>query len=570
MRQDRTDAYRTDLLRTLEYDALTAAVIFVASFLGIALLMHEGGVSPIWITNALIVCLALRKPADQTLRIIAIGIAARALAGLAAGTDVLPTVVLSLRDLIEVVIVATALRRLDAYRDFTSRRTLFLFYTVAGGIAPFCAGLIAATFLHYSRGGNFQFALIDVFAAHALGMMVIVPILFTIRSKALVQMFLPDQIGETLRLIGVVVAVIAMCALLSGLPLEFLFFSALLLLTFRRSFEGGAIGICLVVCYFTLATVAGHPTHAVTGLPLRAQILLSEAFVAVMAFTIVLTGAALEHRRRLERSLSAATAQAEGAREEAMNAREEALVAKEAAEKANHMKSMFLATMSHELRTPLNAVIGFSQLLEAETFGPLGSPRYREYADIIEKAGQHLLDLINDILDMSKIEAGKFELSREVIDCNAVVEECANLVSARATEHQIAVTRDLPRRSIDFYADPRAIKQILLNLLSNAIKFTPAGGRVTVSARELDGAVRLTVTDTGIGIPADEIARLGSPFVTLRNSTCATQEGTGLGLALARALAQLHGGSLKIESAEGHGTTVTVTIPAENRAPLAA
>ena len=557
-------------MRTLEYDGLTASVIFAASLLGIVLIVREGGVSPIWITNALIVCFVLRKPAEQAPRIIFIGITARVLAGLVAGTDLTATAVLALRDLIEVVIVVITLRRVDAYRDFTNRKTLYWFYIVAGGLAPLCAGLIAAAFLHYARGSDFLRTLIDVYAAHALGMMVIVPVLFTIRSKALVQMFLPDQLAETLRLIGIVIVVIATDISIPGRPLEFLFFPALLLLTFRRSFEGGAIGICLVVSYLTWGTVAGHASYALKGLPLRDQILLSEAFVAVMAFTIVLTGAALEQRRRLERSLSAATIRAESAREEAMAAREEAVAAREGAEKANHMKSMFLATMSHELRTPLNAVIGFSQLLEAETFGPLGSPRYREYADIIEKAGQHLLDLINDILDMSKIEAGKFELSREAVDCNAVVEECADLVSARAKEHEISIAKDLPRTRIGFYADRRAIKQILLNLLSNAIKFTPAGGRVTIRAREQHGSVKLTVTDTGLGIPAEQISQLGSPFVTLRSSVGATQEGTGLGLALARALAQLHGGTLKIESIEGQGTTVTIAIPVENRKPLAA
>ena len=180
-----------------------------------------------------------------------------------------------------------------------------------------------------------------------------------------------------------------------------------------------------------------------------------------------------------------------------MNAREEAIVAKDAAVKANHMKSMFLATMSHELRTPLNAVIGFSQILEAETFGPLGNKRYREYAGIIEKAGQHLLDLINDILDMSKIEAGKYELHREEIDCNAIIEDCAGIISVRAREQRIAIVKDLPPRRIGFNADPRAIKQVLLNLLSNAVKFTPAGGRVTIRMREQSGLLTLVVVDTG-------------------------------------------------------------------------
>jgi signal transduction histidine kinase len=396
-----------------------------------------------------------------------------------------------------------------------------------------------------------------------------VPILFTVRADALLRMFLRDDWPKALLLVGTVVIVIV-ANVVTGYPMRFLFFPAVLLLTFQRGFEGGAVGMFLVACYFIGLILTGHPVYGLSGPPLRHQILISEGFEAMMAFTVVLTGAALEQRRRLEAGLLTATSQAEDAREEAMNAREEAIVAKDAAVKANHMKSMFLATMSHELRTPLNAVIGFSQMLEAETFGPLGNKRYREYAGIIEKAGQHLLDLINDILDMSKIEAGKYELHREEIDCNAIIEDCAGIISVRAREQRIAIVKDLPPRRIGFNADPRAIKQVLLNLLSNAVKFTPAGGRVTIRMREQSGLLTLVVVDTGAGIPADQLDQLGNPFVTLRKNVAASPEGTGLGLALARALAQLHGGSLVIESVEGRGTTVTVTIPVEHRKCLAA
>ena len=569
MKQDFVNSRHADLQRTLAYDGLTAVVVFVASYLGIALIAREGGISPVWVANALIVYFVLRKSTDEAPRIVFIGIAARFLAGLAAGTDLITTLVLSLRDLVEVLVVVAPLRSLGAYKDFTRRKTLFWFYAIASGPAPLSAALIAGAFLDYTRGAAFLHTLVDVYAAHALGMMVIVPILFTVRANALLRMFHRDELASTLLLVGgVAIAIVADLA--TGYPMQFLFFPAVLLLTFQRGFEGGALGMFLVACYFLGLILTGYPVHGLNGLSLREQILLSETFEAVMAFTVVLTGAALEQRRRLEENLLAANSRAENAREEAISAREEAIVAKESAEKANHMKSMFLATMSHELRTPLNAVIGFSQLLEAQTFGPLGNKRYRNYAGIIEKAGQHLLDLINDILDMSKIEAGKYELHREEVDCNAIIEECANLISVRASEHQIAVVKDLPLRRISFNADPRAIKQILLNLLSNAIKFTPAGGRVTIRMREQSGLLTLTVLDTGVGIPADQLSQLGSPFVTLRRTVVASQEGTGLGLALARSLAKLHGGTLKIESVEGSGTTVTVAIPIEHRKSLAA
>ena len=561
-----------DLRRALAYDGLTAAVVFVTSYLGIALIARvarEGGISPVWISNALVVYFVLRKPADETPRILFVAIAARFLAGLAAGTDLAATLVFSFRDLLEVLIVVIPLRGLGAYRDFTRSKTFLWFYAIASGPAPLSSALIAGAFLHYSRGAGFLRSLVDVYAAHALGMMVVVPILFTVRANTLHHMFRRDELLRTLLLVGVV-AIAIVADLATGYPMRFLFFPALLLLTFQRGFEGGALGMFLVACYFMGLILTGHPVYGLAGLPLREQIFISEIFEAVMAFTVVLTGAALEQRRRLEASLLTASSQAENAREEAMNLREEAIVAKDAAEKANHMKSMFLATMSHELRTPLNAVIGFSQLLESETFGPLGNKRYRDYAGTIEKAGQHLLDLINDLLDMSKIEAGKFELHREEIDCNAIVDECANLISARARDHGIAIVKDLPLRRISFNADPRAIKQILLNLLSNAVKFTPTDGRVTIRVREQSSLLTLAVADTGVGIPADQLSRLGNPFVTLRRSVGVSQEGTGLGLALARALAQLHGGSLKIESIEGRGTTVTVAIPIEHRKSMAA
>ena len=569
MKQDLVNSRLTDPQRTFAYDGLTAVVVFVASYLGIALIAREGGVSPVWIANALVVYFVLRKPPDEAPRIVFIGIAARFLAGLAAGTGLVTTLVFSFRDVVEVLVVVIPLRSLGAYQDFTKRKTLFWFYAIASGPAPLSAALISGTFLYYTRGADFLRTLVDVYAAHALGMMVTVPILFTVRASVLLRMFLRDDLPRTLLLVGAV-AIAVVADLVTGYPMKFLFFPALLLLTFQRGFEGGALGMLLVACYFIWLILTGHPVYGLRGLPLREQILISELFETVMAFTVVLTGAALEQRRRLEAGLLMATSQAENAREEAMNAREEAIVAKDSAEKANHMKSMFLATMSHELRTPLNAVIGFSQLLEAETFGPLGNKRYRDYAGTIEKAGRHLLDLINDILDMSKIEAGKYELRREEIDCNALIEDCANLVSVRAGENQIAVVQDLPLHRISFNADPRAIKQVLLNLLSNAIKFTPAGGRVTIRVRERRGLLMFTVLDTGIGIPADQLGRLGSPFVTLRKSVAASREGTGLGLALARALAQLHGGTLKIESVEGRGTTVTVAIPIEHRKSLAA
>jgi signal transduction histidine kinase len=239
---------------------------------------------------------------------------------------------------------------------------------------------------------------------------------------------------------------------------------------------------------------------------------------------------------------------------------EENEVAKQRAEAANMSKSQFLANMSHELRTPLNAIIGFSDLMKGQLIGPIGSPRYLEYARDIHSSGTHLLSLINDVLDMSKIEAGRYTIHPEPLDAAEMLRNCARLVRVRASEAGVAlgigVSQELPLK-----ADARALKQILLNLLTNAIKFTPSGGSVNLSAgRETDGVI-FRVADTGCGIPAEDLPRIGRRFEQVDNALTRKGEGTGLGLALCRALVELHGGTLTIESTVGVGTTVSVWIP---------
>jgi len=240
---------------------------------------------------------------------------------------------------------------------------------------------------------------------------------------------------------------------------------------------------------------------------------------------------------------------------------EELNAARERAEAASHTKSRFLANMSHELRTPLNAIIGFSDILAREMFGPLGSDRYSEYAKLINESGAMLLDLINDLLDMSKIEAGKFELHYEdVLVCESV-EASIRLVSRRAEEKNVTISTNIEPPGLTLRADQRAFKQIMLNLLSNAVKFTEANGKIEVEAIGRGPGLRLTVRDTGIGIPSDVLPRLARPFEQASNDPSRAHGGSGLGLALVKSLTQLHGGEFTIKSKEGHGTEVTVTLP---------
>ncbi|MDA9548475.1 histidine kinase [Bradyrhizobium sp. CCBAU 45321] len=230
------------------------------------------------------------------------------------------------------------------------------------------------------------------------------------------------------------------------------------------------------------------------------------------------------------------------------------------AEEANQTKSKFLANMSHELRTPLNAIIGFSEIMGSGMFGELGSEKYQEYCQDILTSGHYLLEVINDILDMSKIEAGRMKLDMEQLDLAQTLAESLRVVTGRAQDKHLTLDADIAK-SISVVADRRATKQIIVNLLSNAVKFTPDGGRVVVRSRQLDDRIVLMIADTGIGIAPHSLARLGRPFEQVESQLTKTYHGSGLGLAIARSLAQLHGGSMRLRSKIEVGTVVRVTLP---------
>jgi two-component system, cell cycle sensor histidine kinase PleC len=271
-----------------------------------------------------------------------------------------------------------------------------------------------------------------------------------------------------------------------------------------------------------------------------------------------------ETRRLNEEQLQKAVVSLERSQEQLSELARKYEAEKIRAEAANRAKSEFLANMSHELRTPLNAINGFSEIMVSEMFGPVGDSRYREYAQDILNSGQHLLALINDILDMSKIEAGKMSLRFEPLSLEEVADDAVRLMRNRADAVGLSLEVQFPELP-EVEADYRALKQVLLNLLSNAVKFTPRGGKVTVLAEARNDAlgerVRVAVRDTGIGIAAEDLARLAKPFEQIENQHSKTQQGTGLGLALTKSLVELHGGALDIQSAPGQGTTVSFSIP---------
>jgi len=237
--------------------------------------------------------------------------------------------------------------------------------------------------------------------------------------------------------------------------------------------------------------------------------------------------------------------------------------AAESNERLDIAKGRFLAAVSHELRTPLNSIIGFSDMLLHEMFGAFGDPRQKEYVELVRDSGHHLLEVVNSILDVSKIEAGSYTTNPEPFRFREAVDMCSAMMSIQADAKAIALKTNLAPEIGDIHADKRAIQQILINLVSNALKFTPNGGRVTIGSKRIGSRLHFWVSDTGIGIAEEDLSRLGTPFTQVQNDYTRQFEGTGLGLSLVKGLVNLHDGTMSIDSELGAGTTVTITLPVD-------
>jgi signal transduction histidine kinase len=237
--------------------------------------------------------------------------------------------------------------------------------------------------------------------------------------------------------------------------------------------------------------------------------------------------------------------------------------AKEAAEEANEAKSIIMANMSHELRTPLNAIIGFAEMLEKEVLGPLGTPKYIDYAHDVHMSGIHLLSLMNTILDLAKTRASRLELDVERIDISGLLRECFSVMRLQADKAELHFVLDVPDGALFAEVDDTRLRQVIYNLLSNAIKFTDSGGTISLRGRQAEaGGVEIEVIDTGIGMDHDDVETALQPFMQVKQSNRRAQAGTGLGLPFAKTIVELHGGQFDIVSARGRGTAVQVSLPA--------
>ncbi len=368
------------------------------------------------------------------------------------------------------------------------------------------------------------------------------------------------RLAGSLALLG---ATLAVTFLPTEVPLSFMIPLALLIVTMVAEIEGTALGLVMTQIIYTAVITSGIGPAALRHMPMGYQLHYAQVFQGILIAVLLPVAAAVTERRKLQD------------RETQINhaLRDSEKRYRELAEReryASNAKSEFLAGMSHELRTPLNAILGFSEVIQSELYGPLGHKKYREYAQDVYRSGAHLLDLINDVLDLSKIDAGKMELRESIFEVPDLVAETLALVGHKANasvELQVCMPHDLPL----VIADKRLIKQILLNLLSNAVKFTPAGGTLRIEAEHLSGdGLSLRVSDNGIGMDQADVATAFSHYGQIDSKIARSHQGTGLGLPISRALAELHGGSLTAKSAKGVGTCITLLLPETRVAPNAA
>jgi len=360
--------------------------------------------------------------------------------------------------------------------------------------------------------------------------------------------------------LAILAATLALNFLPLNLPLLFTIPLALLLLTMMGGIEGTALGLAFAQLAMMTMTIWGQGPAPIAHLPLGYQLYFVQAFMSVMVAVMLPAAAAITEHGKLREAMEAALLREERVNQALRDSERHALALAHEAQRANQAKSEFLANMSHELRTPLNAILGFSEIIKAQLYGPLGHDKYQEYAGDVHRSGVHLLELINDVLDLSKIDAGRMELRETVFALDELAGETATLLRDKAKGH-VRLGLRIPA-PVAVRADRRLTKQILINLVSNAIKFTLPGGSIVMGVTQKPGSgVEVTVEDTGIGMTREQIQKAFSVYGQIDSRISRTHEGTGLGLPISQSLARLQGGDLLAHSVPGQGTCMTLLLP---------
>ncbi|HKX36751.1 MAG TPA: ATP-binding protein [Rhizorhapis sp.] len=448
-------------------------------------------------------------------------------------------------------------RWIGARIDFRAWKQLVLFIAIAAAISILSAfpyGLVARPWNGHHLLANLQ----SWFVPTTLSYVIFTPVMVLLATAE--KGIFRRNWWRHLAAQSLLIVTLALNIAPVGVPLMFMVPLALLLVTMTCEIEGTALGLVAIQLVLTVATVAGHAPHPVSEFSLGHQLYFMQGFIAILIVVMLPVAAAITERITLRVGMQAALQREEKVNRALRISEQRALEMAGQAQSANKAKSEFLASMSHELRTPLNAILGFSEILKAQLYGPLGSAKYVEYAEDVHKSGAHLLDLINDVLDLSKIDAGKMELRESVFSVSDLVNDAVALVRDKAKHHGgLEVRLD---GQADVRADKRLTMQILINLLSNAIKFTPKGGAITVGVETKAGqGLEIYVADTGIGMDEAQLEKAFSPYGQIDSKVSREHQGTGLGLPISQALARLQGGDLVASSIPGKGTRMTLTLP---------
>jgi signal transduction histidine kinase len=528
------------------------------NYLGTALYFRAGGLTTVkpFSGVALAICLIYGRRA--LFPVLITGVIGGMIAKQMFGAGLLDTVLVPGLATVSLLVVYTVARRLiGQVIEFRAWKQLVGFIAISATVSAVSAIAFAASG-DAILGSSFFTGWRSWWVPTTLSYVVFTPvivILLTADPRTMYQN--RHRIAGSLALLGTALGV---TFLPTEVPLSFIIPLALLIVTMVCDIEGTALGLMMTQVIYTTVITSGVGPAALRHMAIGYQLHYAQVFQGILVAVLLPVAAAVTERRTLQNR----EAQINRAlRDSEQRYREMA----ERERSASNAKSEFLAGMSHELRTPLNAILGFSEVIKTELYGPLGHEKYREYAEDVYRSGAHLLELINDVLDLSKIDAGKMELRESVFDIAGLVAESLALVGNRAhglVELRVSLPGELPRIT----ADKRLIKQILLNLLSNAVKFTPAGGTIRVEAEYTGDGLSLRVSDNGIGMDQADLITAFSHYGQIDSKIARAHQGTGLGLPISRALAELHGGSLTAKSAKGAGTCITLQLPTARMAQI--